>query len=417
MKPVKLIISAIGPYAGRIPDIEFAAFEEKGLFLISGDTGAGKTTIFDAICFALYGTTSGTYRDTKNLRSEYAKDSVQSYVDFYFSHQGREFHVWRQPSYERQKQRGSGVILEKEKAVLYEEGQAPIEGLTQVNTAVKELLHINEKQFKQIVMIAQGEFWDLLNAKTEQRTEILRTIFLTDGYKNIEYKLKDRMDASHRMKENAEKSIIQHFEDVSAKEEDALFDELEDLKSRAGRSGSAWNLDELLVVMERLILSDREELERMKADLKEAEKELEKNKDTRARAEINNRFIEKRDKLEKEREELEKRKAEIDEQKQLLDRQKKATRHVNPAYTAWTQKREEASLTQNQIKTTKSSLEAAEAAVKQAEDALDAACRQEPEVERLRQTISRIDDEEKRYQQKEELEGKLKELKDRKSVV
>ena len=412
MKPVKLIISAIGPYAGRIPDIEFVTFEEKGLFLISGDTGAGKTTIFDAICFALYGTTSGTYRDTKNLRSEYAKDSVQSYVDFYFSHQGREFHVWRQPSYERQKQRGSGVILEKEKAVLYEEGQAPIEGLTQVNTAVKELLHINEKQFKQIVMIAQGEFWDLLNAKTEQRTEILRTIFLTDGYKNIEYKLKDRMDASHRMKENAEKSIIQHFEDVSAKEEDALFDELEDLKSRAGRSGSAWNLDELLAVMERLILSDREELERMKADLIEAETELEKNKDTRARAEINNRFIEKRDKLEKEREELEKRKAEIDEQKQLLDRQKKATRHVNPSYAAWTQKREEVSLTQKQIKTTKSSLEAAEAAVKQAEDALDAAGRQEPEVDRLRQTISRIDDEEKQYQQKEELEGKLKELKE-----
>ena len=95
-----------------------------------------------------------------------------------------------------------------------------------------------------------------------------------------------------------------------------------------------------------------------------------------------------------------------------MDRQKKATRHVNPAYTAWTQKREEASLTQNQIKTTKSSLEAAEAAVKQAEDALDAACRQEPEVERLRQTISRIDDEEKQYQQKEELEGKLKELKE-----
>ena len=186
MKPIKLIISAIGPYAGKIPEIEFDAFEEKGLFLISGDTGAGKTTIFDAICFALYGTTSGTYRDTKNLRSEYAGDSALSYVDFYFSHQGREFHVWRQPSYERQKQRGSGVIVENEKAVFYEEGRAPIEGLTRVNNAVKELLHINEKQFKQIVMIAQGEFWDLLNAKTDQRTEILRTIFLTNGYKNIE---------------------------------------------------------------------------------------------------------------------------------------------------------------------------------------------------------------------------------------
>ena len=122
MKPIKLIISAIGPYAGKLPEIEFDTFEEKGLFLISGDTGAGKTTIFDAICFALYGTTSGTYRDTKNLRSEYASDSVQSYVDFYFSHQGHEFHVWRQPSYERKKQRGFGVILEKEKAIFYEEG-------------------------------------------------------------------------------------------------------------------------------------------------------------------------------------------------------------------------------------------------------------------------------------------------------
>jgi len=410
MKPVKLIISAIGPYAGKLPEIEFKAFEEKGLFLISGDTGAGKTTIFDAICFALYGTTSGTYRDTKNLRSEYAKDSAQSYVDFYFSHQGREYHVWRQPSYERQKQRGSGVILEKEKAVLYEEGQAPIEGLTQVNNAVKELLHIDEKQFKQIVMIAQGEFWDLLNAKTDQRTEILRTIFLTSGYKNIEYKLKDRMDASYRIKAKAEDSIIQHFEDVSADREDELFDELESLKGRAGQSGSAWNLDEILGVMDRLILSDRERLKRIKADLKKAETELKKNNKELALAKTNNGFIEKRDKLEKEKEELEKRKTEIDGRILLLDKQKKATRNVNPSYVVWEKKCDEASLTKKQIKTAESNLETAVAAVKQAEDALDGAKKLEPEVDKLKQTISRIDDEKQKYQQKEELEGKLKEL-------
>ncbi|MBP3912787.1 MAG: SMC family ATPase, partial [Lachnospiraceae bacterium] len=181
MKPEKLMISAIGPYAGQLPDIEFTAFEDKGLFLISGDTGAGKTTIFDAICFALFGTTSGTYRNTKNLRSEYASENTPSFVDFYFSHQGKNYHVWRQPSFERQKQRGTGVITEKEKAVLYEEGRTPIEGLQQVNNAVKDLLHIDDKQFKQIAMIAQGEFWELLNAKTDQRTEILRTIFMTDG--------------------------------------------------------------------------------------------------------------------------------------------------------------------------------------------------------------------------------------------
>ncbi len=410
MKPIKLIISAIGPYAGRLPEIEFDAFEEKGLFLISGDTGAGKTTIFDAICFALYGTSSGTYRDTKNLRSEYARDSAQSYVDFYFSHQGREYRVWRQPSYERQKQRGSGVILEKEKAILYEEGQATIEGLTQVNNAVKELLRIDEKQFKQIVMIAQGEFWDLLNAKTDQRTEILRTIFLTNGYKNIEYKLKDRMDASYKIKVNAENSIIQHFGDVSANEEDELFNELEDLKSRAGRSGSAWNLDEILDVMERLILSDKERLKRIKADLKKAEAELKKNNEELALAKTNNSFIEKRDKLEKEKEELEKRKTEIDGRILLLDKQKKATRNVKPSYDVWAKKCDEVFLTKKQIKTAESNLEKAEAAAKQAKDAFDGAKKLEPEIDKLKQTISRIDDEKQKYQQKEELEGKQKEL-------
>lgn len=410
MKPIKLIISAIGPYAEKIPEIEFSSFEEKGLFLISGDTGAGKTTIFDAICFALYGATSGTYRDTKNLRSEYAKDCAESYVDFYFLHQGREFHVRRQPSYERQKQRGSGVILEKEKAILYEEGQAPIEGLTQVNNAVKELLHIDEKQFKQIVMIAQGEFWDLLNAKTDQRTEILRTIFLTNGYKNIEYKLKDRMDASYKIKDQAERSIIQHFEDVLASEEDKLSSELEELKSRTGRSGSAWNLDEILGVMERLILSDRERLECIKADLKNAEAELKKNNEELALAKTNNSFIEKRDKLEKEKEELEKRKAEIDKIILLLDKQKKATRNVSLSYAAWTNKCDDVSSTKKKIEKTESNLESALSAAKDAKYAFDNAKNQEPEVDKLKQTISRIDDEEQKYQQKEELEGKQKEL-------
>ena len=413
MKPIKLIISAIGPYAGELPEIRFDAFEEKGLFLISGDTGAGKTTIFDAICFALYGTTSGTYRDTKNLRSEYAEASAKSYVDFYFTHQGREFHVWRQPSYERQKKRGSGVILEKENAILYEEGQTPIEGLTQVNHAVEDLLHINEKQFKQIVMIAQGEFRDLLNAKTEQRTEILRTIFLTGSYKNIEYRLKDRMDASCKVRERAEDSIIQHFGDVSAGEEDELSDELEELKSRAGGSGSAWNLEEILDVMERLNLSDKERLERIRAELKEAEAELNKNKEELALAKTNNDFIEKREELQREKEELEKKKTDIEERRLLLDRQTKATRKVNPFYVRWTQKCGEVSTTKEQIKTTRSGLEAAEAAAKQAKDACDCARALEPEVDRLKQTISRIDDDEQKYRQREELEGKLKKLEER----
>ena len=111
MKPIKLIISAFGPYADTMPEIDFTQFEQKGLFLISGDTGAGKTTIFDAICFALYGCASGSHRDSKNFRSEYAKPEVESYVDFYFSHQGKNYHIRRTPAYDRPKKRGTGVII------------------------------------------------------------------------------------------------------------------------------------------------------------------------------------------------------------------------------------------------------------------------------------------------------------------
>ena len=246
MRPIKLMISAFGPYAETMPEIDFTQFEERGLFLISGDTGAGKTTIFDAICFALYGTTSGTYRDTKNLRSEYAADGVESYVDFYFTHQGKNYHVWRQPGYERRKLRGTGTVSVKEKAVLYEEGKVPIEGLNNVNAAVIRLLNIDEKQFKQISMIAQGEFWNLLNAKTDERTEILRTIFQTNGYKNIEFRLKDRMDESFRAKMDAQNSIVQYFGDVVTDEDDELAPQLEELQRRSSGAGSAWNLAEML---------------------------------------------------------------------------------------------------------------------------------------------------------------------------
>ena len=258
MKPIKLIISAFGPYAGQTPEINFGQFENKGLFLISGDTGAGKTTIFDAICFALYGTTSGSYRDTKNLRSEYAKDSTDSFVDFYFSHQGREYHVWRQPSYERPKQRGIGMVSVKEKAVLYREGMTPIEGLVNVNNAIIELLHINDKQFKQIAMIAQGEFWALLNAKTEQRTEILRTIFMTRGYKNIEDKLRDKLNAIFEEKRETERSIMQYFGDVTADPEDYLAETLTELQERILHADNLGNIEEILNLLEALLQTDKE---------------------------------------------------------------------------------------------------------------------------------------------------------------
>ena len=154
MKPIKLIISAFGPYADTMPEINFEQFEERGLFLISGDTGAGKTTLFDAICFALYGETSGSYRDTKNLRCDYASFQTESFVDFYFSHQGKKYHIYRQPAYERPKQRGEGTIIQSEKATSAKSaGNTPsdvpiadVENLRLYAFFLENLLHLMQRR-------------------------------------------------------------------------------------------------------------------------------------------------------------------------------------------------------------------------------------------------------------------------------
>lgn len=410
MKPIKLIMSAFGPYADKMPEIRFDKFEDKGLFLISGDTGAGKTTIFDAICFALYGTTSGTYRDTKNLRSEYAKPNVDSYVDFYFSHQGRKYHIWRQPTYERRKQRGEGVITEKETAIFYAEGESPVEGLKQVNTAVKELLHIDDKQFKQIAMIAQGEFWDLLNAKTDQRTEILRTIFMTSGYKNIEYKLKDRMDLNNAKRINAEHSIVQYFEDVFTDEDDELYSELTSLQEKATESDSAWNLDELLDVIHRIIDSDQIRKIDLVGKLESAEEELNGYKNALATAETNNRLIDRLAALEEEKKSFEEIKNEYKDYETLLKRQKAATHDVNPAYMAWCSKHEEVGNAQETLTKKRNEKIRAKKKVDETNKSVALAEKRIPELEDLKLLIGKIKDEEPKYHQREEILEKNKVL-------
>lgn len=412
MKPIKLIISAFGPYAGLMPAIEFEQFENKGLFLISGDTGAGKTTLFDAICFALYGETSGTYRNTRNLRSEYAKDGTESYVDFYFFHQGKNYHIYRSPSYDRKKQRGEGVITEKEKAVFYCEDETPIEGIANVTAAVRELLHIDAKQFKQIAMIAQGEFWDLLNAKTEERTAILRTIFMTGGYKSMEFKLKDRMDASYSMRVNTENSIVQYFDDAVADENSELAEELASLQERARKSGSAWNLEELLDILERIINSDKEEWKQKDKESKQEEKELEAKKKTLAMAKTNNEFIRRYEILLAEKEELDGRKQEIKELSSALQRQKVAAREVKPIYDSWTGKRNEVADTRKEMDVKAEALKQAKERVENAHKALAESLAAEPKAEELKRKSHKIDEDQEKYQQRDRLTTEAAELKE-----
>lgn len=350
MKPIKLKISAFGPYAGETPEINFEQFEEKGMFLITGETGSGKTTIFDAICYALFGKASGSHRGNKNLRSEYADPKCESYVDFYFSHQGKNYHVLRKPSFERDKLRGEGTITESGKASFYEEGKPPIEGIDPVNKAVEELLHVNADQFKQIAMISQGEFWELLNADTGKRTEILRTIFQTENYNNIVEKLKKRMDDADQEKSQTENSILQYFKDVVAPEDPVLAEELLDLQKKAAASGSAWNAEAFIDMTGQIISADLSAFDMMKEQIEKERVLLDELKNRLAIAEVNNSFLEKLESLTKEKEELAARKPEIDDLREKLARQRSATYNAAPVYRSWEAKHGEKSNAETEIK-------------------------------------------------------------------
>lgn len=403
LKPIKLIMSAFGPYAEKMPEIDFEKFQEKGLFLISGDTGAGKTTIFDAICFALYGATSGTYRDTKNLRSEYADKDADSYVDFYFSHQGHEYHVWRQPSFERPKRVGNGTVTEKEKAILYQDGEPIEEGLTQVNAAVLSLLHVDKNQFKQIAMIAQGEFFALLNAKTEQRTEILRTIFMTNSYKGIEFKLKDKMDAAVKEKNKLENSIIQYFADTMVEEENPLAESLHEMQEKAAHSGSAWNVEEMLQLLSDIVKADEVKMRQIEEQLKEEEAALEKQNIILATANTNNEFINRVEQLKEKKVQLEARKVEMKEKRLRLEKQKEATRSIYPGYCSFRKKEEECSGTHKQIITKKAQLTTEQEQVLLFTKKWEEAKVKLPIADRKKVLIDRIKGEKEKYQERDSL--------------
>ena len=143
MKPKKLVISAFGPY-GEKTVVDFEKLGEKGLYLITGDTGAGKTTLFDAITFALYGEASGNVRETGMFRSKYAPDDVPTYVELTFIYQGKDYKVTRNPEYLRPKGRGTGFTLQKAEAELvFPDSRQPVTKTREVTKAITELMGLD----------------------------------------------------------------------------------------------------------------------------------------------------------------------------------------------------------------------------------------------------------------------------------
>ena len=191
MRPIKLTISAFGPYASK-QVIDFEELKGRNIFVISGKTGAGKTTIFDAISYALYGEASGESRETDSLRSHFADDNTETYVELEFELRGQKYIVNRVPKQKKKKARGEGYTEKSADATLTLPDGKVITKVKNVTDKIIEILGITREQFKQIVMLAQGEFKKLLLADSVEREGIFRKIFNTYDFEKIQTELKDK---------------------------------------------------------------------------------------------------------------------------------------------------------------------------------------------------------------------------------
>lgn len=224
MRPINLVISAFGPYPAKA-EIPFNKLNN-GIFLITGDTGAGKTTIFDAITFALYGETSGGKRTSEMLRSDFADAFTETYVEFEFLYNREKYKIKRNPKYTRAKKSGTGTTVENPGAQLTLPDGKVITGSTEVTKYVKELMGIDYNQFTQIAMIAQGDFLKLLLAGSKERGEIFRKIFGTALCLDFQNELKRKTSLAREKYKSIENTALQYIQNIKINENTPCFKEI-----------------------------------------------------------------------------------------------------------------------------------------------------------------------------------------------
>ncbi len=211
MKPIQLKLQGFGPYRDETI-IDFTRFMKDGLFLITGPTGAGKTTLFDAMTFALYGDSSGSVRSNRNFRSDLVDDQTPTYVELIFELQGKQYRIHRTPSY-KVSTRKTPLLHE---VTLFAPNQHVIVGVKEVEQAIKSLLGLDVHQFKQVVMIAQGEFTRLLFADSAEKSKIFRSIFSTHIYSTLENLLYERFKSTKNSLEQEETLLISTFDGIKS---------------------------------------------------------------------------------------------------------------------------------------------------------------------------------------------------------
>ncbi len=329
MRPMNLTMSAFGPYAGQTT-VDFSALGTTGLYLITGDTGAGKTTIFDAITYALYGEASGESRESSMLRSKYAAAETPTFVELTFTNGGRTYTVRRNPEYTRPKTRGTGTTVQKADAELTMPDGRVITKARDVTTAVTDIVGVDREQFARIAMIAQGEFRKLLLAQTDERKAIFRQIFHTERYQALQNRLKEEAAALDRQCGELEAGLRQAAGSIRCDAPETLPDALD--------------TDALLAALDTLLHADEAALTQAKAERGQTEAQREQVLADLGRAET----------LEA------------------------ARRELRETEAAWTQ---------------------ADTDARDAQTALDTATASQPEIQSRRQSILRLEDALRRYEQ------------------
>lgn len=252
MRPIELKMSAFGPFAG-LTTLRLDALGTDGLYLITGDTGAGKTTIFDAIIYALYGEASGNIRTTDMLRSKYANADTATFVELTFVFKDKTYIVRRNPEYLRPSKRGEGRFTkESAKAQLTMPDKEVITGLVSVNNKIIEIIGLNKNQFSQIAMLPQGEFMRLLLADTKQRIEIFREIFDTEPYLLLQDRIKRDANELYRLVSDYKKSMAQYVADVYCDENSEYNQALINIKN-----DSQMSIKEILDIIDKIIAQDK----------------------------------------------------------------------------------------------------------------------------------------------------------------
>jgi len=287
MRPISLTLSGFGPYGGE-EFLDFTKFGEHGIFLITGDTGAGKTSIFDAITFALYGNASSgkNGKAARTLRSDFAAADTPTYVEFVFEHRGRQYKIRRNPDYERPAKRGSGTTSEKHYAVLIDMDTGESwDGPGAAGRRVLELLGLDEVQFSQTIMIAQGEFKKILHASSEERTQIFRRIFDTQVYEKLSKRVQEHYREAKQACDTAMTQYAQLTEQLRWTEQDIYGIQI------AAYSGSIGRAEQLLEAAEKQNALDQDALHSLREEIAQQESAQKQYIEQFSAAELHNQGI------------------------------------------------------------------------------------------------------------------------------